>query len=181
MIPIILSILFPGLGQIYYGKYVRAIIMIIIALTPLYPAALVWSIIDAIRLNKKGIEPRFPKKEAVWSIILFVVVIPVGLFIAFSGMISLGQWYSNNFLKKNATLEEGNKIVSALQNYKESKGQFPMNISELIGSIPVRKGWRTDSWGEAYIYDIEDKNQGYKLFSKGKDRILGTEDDIVFE
>lgn len=181
MIPIILSILFPGLGQIYYGKFVRAIIMIIIALTPLYPAALVWSIIDAIKLNKQDIEPRFQKKEAVWSIIIFVVLIPVGLFIAFSGMIALGQWYSNNFLKRNATLEEGNKIVSALQNYQKSKGQFPTNISELIGSIPVRTGWRIDSWGEAYFYEIEDNNQKYKLLSKGKDRILGTEDDIVFE
>jgi hypothetical protein len=107
-------------------------------------------------------------------------VIPVGLFIAFSGMISLGQWYSNNFLKKNATLKEGNKIVFALQDYKESKAQFPMSISELIGSIPVRKGWQTDSWGEAYIYEVEDNNQRYKLLSKGKDRILGTEDDIIF-
>ena len=181
MIPIILSILFPGLGQIYYGKYVRAVIMIIIALTPLYPVALVWSIIDAIRLNNQDIEPRFQKKEAVWSIILFIIVIPVGLFIAFYGMISLGQWYSNNFSKRNATMEEGNKIVSALYHYQENKGRFPRSISELIGNIPIRAGWRTDSWGERYIYEVEENNQRYKLVSKGKDRILGTEDDIVFK
>lgn len=58
MIPAVLSILFPGLGQIYYGEYVRAI-MIIIALTPLYPAALIWSIIDVIVLNKQDTEPPF--------------------------------------------------------------------------------------------------------------------------
>jgi hypothetical protein len=86
MLALILSIIFPGLGQFYYGKNKRGIAMLILALTPLYPVALVWSVIDILRLNKQGITPKFRFKEAMWSILPFVLIIPLCLFIAFSGM-----------------------------------------------------------------------------------------------
>lgn len=180
MLPLILSILLPGLGQFYYGKNIRAIVMLLVALTPLYPLALVWSIIDVLRLNKQGIEPKFQKREAVWAIVIFLVIIPLCLFVAFSGMLSVASWYSNNYIRPKATLEEGNRIVSAIQNHHSHSGKYPPDISTIIGGIPVRAGWKTDEWGESYIYEITNNGQDFKLLSKGKDRILGTEDDIAF-
>ena len=180
MIPLILSILLPGLGQFYYGKNVRAILMLILAISPLYPAALVWSVIDVLRLNKQGIQPRFEAKEAVWAIVLLLVIIPTCLFIAFSGMFAVGRWYSDNFVKANASYEEGNQIFSAIQRYHKRSGEHPTDISGLIQGIPIRSGWTTDGWGEEYVYEVIDDGQDFRLISKGKDRTLGSEDDIVF-
>ncbi len=55
MIGVLLSIIIPGLGQIYFGKTMRGIVMILMTLVPfLYPIALIWSIVDAINLSKKS-------------------------------------------------------------------------------------------------------------------------------
>lgn len=181
MIPLILSILLPGLGQFYYGKNVRAIFMLLLTFTPLYPASLIWSIIDVIRLNNQEIQPRFSKKEGIWAIVILLVVIPAFVIFAFSGMLSLGQWCSNKYFKQNTTIEECHKIVSAIHNHHSMSDEYPKDINTLIGSIPVRSGWKTDSWGEPYIYELEKDGQNFKLLSKGKDRIVGTKDDIVFQ
>lgn len=155
--------------------------MLLLALTPLYPLALVWSIIDVLRLNKQGIEPKFEKKEAVWASVILLVIIPLCLIIAFSGMLSLASWYSNNYTRPKATLEEGNKIVSAIQSHHRHSGKYPSDISTIIEGIPIRAGWKTDEWGEFYIYEIINIGQNFKFLSKGKDRTLGTGDDIVFQ
>jgi hypothetical protein len=179
MLPLILSILLPGLGQFYYGKNIRAILMLLLALTPLYPAALVWSVIDVLRLNNRGIEPRFQKKEATWAVVILLVIIPLCLFVSFSAMLSVASWYSNNYMRRKATIEEGHKIISAIQSHHSHAGKYPVDTLTIIKGIPVRAGWETDEWGESYVYEIVDDGQDFRLLSKGKDRILGTEDDIV--
>ena len=166
MIPLILSILLPGLGQFYYGKYVRAIFMLLLTFTPFYPIALIWTIIDIIILNKKGIEPKFSKKEAVWTIVILIVIIPACLILGFIGVLSLGHRIANNYIKPNATVEEGQKIISAIHRYHKNSGKFPPDIYTLIGNIPVRSGWRIDGWGEPYIYELEKDGQNFKLLSK---------------
>lgn len=181
MIPLILSILLPGLGQFYYGKNIRAIFMLLLTFTPFYLVALIWSIIDIIILNQKGLPPRFSKKEAVWTIVILLVLIPAALFFAFSGMLSLGKWYSDKYMKPTATIEEVSEIASAIHRYYKSSGRYPEDIYALIVGIPVRSGWKTDSWGEPYIYEVVEEGQNFRLLSKGKDRKLGTEDDIVFQ
>ena len=64
MLAIVLSLLFPGLGQLYYGKWIRAALMVILGVTPLYPVALVWSVIDAYRLSRSGAQPQLSAKES---------------------------------------------------------------------------------------------------------------------
>ena len=155
--------------------------MLIIALTPLYPIALVWSIIDVIRLNKQEIQPRFAKKEAIWAIVILLVVVPVLAILAFSGMLSVGQWFSDKYLKSNATIEEGNNIASAIHRHYKNSGKYPTDIDTLIGSIPIRSGWKTDRWNEPYVYEVLNDGENFKLISKGQDRNFGTEDDIVFQ
>jgi TM2 domain-containing membrane protein YozV len=39
MIGIALSVIFPGLGQFYYGKWVRGTMMVLGGVTPVYPLA----------------------------------------------------------------------------------------------------------------------------------------------
>ncbi len=180
MLPLILSIIVPGLGQLYYGKNIRGIIMLLLGLTPLYPAALIWSVIDIIRLNKKGIAPHYQKKDVVWAVIILVFIIPVFFLILILGGFSVASWYTDNYVKPEQTLEEGNKIVSALQKYKENEGKYPDNIQVVIGDRPVRKGWIKDAWEQNYIYELTEDGKNFNLTSKGKDKVLNTEDDIIF-
>ena len=181
MLPLILSIIIPGLGQFYYGKNVRAILMVLISLTPLYPLAWIWSIIDICILNKQDIQTVFDKKEAVWTVVLFLVVIPLCLSVTAWKMFSTFKWYSNSFMKANATIEEGNAIASSMENYHKDIGKYPPSISKLVQGRPIRASWKKDGWGESYFYEIVNDGQAFTLISKGKDKILGTEDDLVFK
>jgi len=181
MIALILSILLPGLGQFYYGKNIRAIFMLILTFTPLYPIVLVWSIIDVIILNKKEIHPKFSKKEAVWAIVILLVIIPVTLFMVFKGMISIGEWYSNKYIKPEITRAEGYAIVSAKKEYHKITGNYPIDIDTLIGHNPLCSRWKFDGWDEPYIFNILNNGLSFRVISKGQDQILGSEDDIIFQ
>ncbi len=181
MLGIILSIIFPGLGQFYYGKNGRAIGMLLLGLTPLYPVALVWSVIDIIRLNKKGEAPKIEKKEAIWGVIFLLVIIPVCFLILFYGSFSLFNWYSETYNKPRITMEEGRDIVRALNKYKKEKEYFPDDLQTLISGSPIRSRWDSDAWGQSYHYEVSGDKTIFKLISKGKDKKLGTEDDIIIE
>ncbi len=181
MIGIILSIIFPGLGQFYYGKNWRAITMLILGITPLYPIALVWSVIDIIQLNKKGEVPKFERKEAIWGVVILLVVIPICFFLLFYGSLSIFEWYSEKYIMPRVAMEEGNVIVRALNNYKKEKEHYPDNLQTIISDNPIRASWGSDVWEQAYHYEVSDDKQFFKLISKGKDKTLGTEDDIIFK
>ncbi len=181
MLGIILSIIFPGLGQFYYGKNGRAIMMLLLGLTPFYPVALVWSIIDIIRLNKKGEAPKFEKKEAIWGVIFLLVIIPVCFLILFFGSFTLFNWYSEAYNKPRIVMEEGNDIVKALNKYKKEKGHYPEDLQTLISGSPIRSRWASDAWGQSYHYEVSSDKIIFKLLSMGKDKTLGTEDDIIIK
>lgn len=181
MIGIILSIIFPGLGQFYYGKNWRALAMLLLGVTPLYPIALVWSVVDVIQLNKKGEAPKFEKKEAVWSIIILIIVIPACFLLLIYGSFSIFEWYSEEYNKPRISWEEGNAVVRALNNYKKEKDHYPDNLQTIIGDNPIRARWKFDAWGQAYHYEVSGNKKSFKLISKGKDKTLGTQDDIIFK
>ena len=181
MIGIILSIIFPGLGQFYYGKNGRAIAMMILGITPLYPIAFLWSIIDIVRLNKKGEAPKFEKKETIWGIIFLLVIIPLCFLILFYGSFTLFNWYSEAYNKPRIALEEGNDIVKVLNKYKKETDHYPEDLQTLISGSPIRSRWASDAWGQSYHYEVSTDKKIFKLISKGKDKTLGTEDDIIFE
>jgi hypothetical protein len=177
MIAIILSFLFPGLGQIYLGKNWKGVTMIVLGITPLYPVALIWSIIDIIRLNKKGLIPVFSRQETIRATVLFIVVIPLCFFILGFG----GSYLIRAFNKSNQprlTEKEGREIADAIDRFQGQTGKLPESISDLIRLRPPRSGWRTDSWGNNYIYNPRGDGT-YTLASIGADGKLNTSDDIA--
>ena len=180
MIGIVLSIIFPGLGQFYYGKNWRALAMLLLGITPLYPIALIWSIIDIVELNKKGEAPKYEKKDAIWSIVLLIVVIPICFLLLIYGSVSIFGWYSEEYNKPRITREESIDIVRALSNYNTENKHYPDNLQSIINDNPVRARWSSDAWGQPFHYEVSADRKSFKLVSKGKDRILGTADDIIF-
>jgi hypothetical protein len=181
MFAIILSLIFPGLGQFYCGKNGRAIIMVILGLTPLFFIAVVWSLVDIVILYRRGEVPKLERREIILGLVLFFIVVPLCLFIMLSGMFATFNWYSETYNNPKVTLEEGKDIVSALKKYKKENGIYPNELQSIISSNPVRSRWNSDAWGQSYQYSISRDKTTFILISKGKDKALGTEDDIVFE
>lgn len=178
MIAVILSVLFPGLGQIYLGKNFRGVAMLLIGITPLYPLALVWSVIDVINLRNQGVEPVFSKKEAVWVIIFLLVIIPACFaLLIYGGSFVVQAVEEHN--KQKIILSDGVEIVRAIEKYKGESGKLPENLEVIISGNPLRYSWRTDSWGNPYIYEIMPDKNTYRLISKGRDGTRGTPDDII--
>jgi TM2 domain-containing membrane protein YozV len=178
MIAIILSIIFPGLGQIYYGKTTKGIIMILLALVLfLYPVILVWSIIDCIYLRKKIEVNPVTRKEAITAIIIFFIVIPGITFLLIVGGFTAIEYISNNYAKPKQTKTEMAKISIAIEKYKTENNELPNTIGDVIGPSPLKETWLVDSWKTPYNFKIEENN-GYVLISAGKDEQFDTEDDI---
>jgi hypothetical protein len=181
MIALILSILLPGLGQFYYGKNIRAIFMVLLGLSPLYPLVLIWTIIDILILNKKEAVPVYKLKDAIWAMAILVVIIPAFIFIAATGLFAVGNWYSEKYVLPERTLDEGNQIAAAIRDYNSFNGYLPANLNELIDNLPLRAGWLKDSWGEPYHYKKLNDGAHFKLVSKGPDKVLNTADDFNFK
>jgi ABC-type multidrug transport system fused ATPase/permease subunit len=178
MVALILSILMPGLGQFYYGKNIRAICMILLGLTPLYPLVLIWTIIDIIILNRKGSVPVYRARDAIWAIVILAIIIPIFIAVTATGLYYVGSWYSETHVLPAQTKSEIRKISSAISEFNTAHGYFPDSLSELIINHPLRSGWLKDSWGEPYIYKKMDDREDIQLISKGPDKELNTEDDL---
>lgn len=180
MVGVLLSILIPGLGQIYFGKTMRGIIMILMTLVPfLYPIALIWSIIDAIHLSKKSTPPAFSKKEAIGILVTVFIVVPIIAFFTWMLLFSSLSFVSNRTIKPNNTKEEGTRIVLAIKKFQTSKEKLPGSIYDIIGNKPLNQTWLTDAWDEPYIYEVSEDGKKFLLKSKGRDKIVGTKDDII--
>lgn len=177
MLAIILSIFFPGLGQIYLGKTWRGLAMLVLGITIFYPVALIWSIIDIVRLNKQGNIPAFERKQAIWALILCLVVIPICFFLLGIGSAFVIRKVSD-IAQPRLTRQEGTEIVNAIERYRDTTGSLPPSISDLIQGRPPRSGWRTDAWGNDYVYTFNG-NSTYTLISNGADGEPNTADDLI--
>jgi hypothetical protein len=181
MIGIVLSVIFPGLGQFYYGKWVRGTIMLLGGVTPAYPLVLVWSVVDAYRLSRQGIQPQYSKREVVAAVVLCLVVVPL----CFAGLAVMAgtsiAWWRDSHLNRSATIAQGSEITAALLDYKAEMHRFPDDLGPLIQGRPLRSGWQKDGWGRPYDYRVEDNGKKFRLISAGRDGQFGTGDDLVWE
>lgn len=179
MIPIILTLLVPGLGQLYYGKNIRGIVMIILGITPLYLLVLTWSLIDVVMLNHAGAVPVYKPKDAWWTIAILVVIVPAFLFIVILSAITAGQWYSNHYTFPEQTRHEIRQISKSLSDYHAEFGMYPASLNDIAKESPIRAEWHNDSWGQPYHYDVSEDGNSFNLISGGPDMTLNTRDDIM--
>ena len=151
--------------------------MVLVGITPLYPVALIWSILDIVHLYRQGILPMLDRKQMIWATLLFLVVVPACFF-----LLGIGSAFVirkvNSIAQPRLTQQEGTEIANSIDRYRDTTGTLPQTISDLIQGRPPRSGWRTDAWGNDYIYTFNGNNT-YTLISGGADGEPNTADDLI--
>jgi len=79
----------------------------------------------------------------------------------------------------NITLARIRDIAVSLEMYRVENSKYPNNLTKLkedyLSSIPL-----VDSWKNEILYIFDETNQQYQLISKGADREIDTDDDIIY-
>jgi hypothetical protein len=65
-------------------------------------------------------------------------------------------------------------IAAVIEEYKDANKYPPADLANL----DLEPDWRTDPWGNDYVYHLQDDPPGYDLESAGKDGQFGTLDDV---
>lgn len=184
LVPAVLSLLLPGLGQLFQSRYPKAIGFFTLFaavgwklphsrwLIPFIALAAGWEAFQeekhlmAIGAAEKSIE-----KRRYYS---FAAVAVVG---AVSWLFYVGTF----FLPIGSFLEiegDANRIAAWVRACREHRAQYPLTLAE-CGSPPPEKQYRPlDPWGGAYEYST--RSDGFEIRSWGRDKRRNTEDDFVF-
>ena len=81
--------------------------------------------------------------------------------------------------RKKATEIELQRVDLFLTTFLANDNKYPETLNELMDSGLVKdKDGLKDGWGREYSYSVNSDNQGYILFSLGKDGISGSDDDL---
>ncbi|RMF93359.1 MAG: type II secretion system protein GspG [Candidatus Schekmanbacteria bacterium] len=121
---------------------------------------------------------------------IMVVVVIIGILATLIGTAVIGRIDDANIAKAKSDIST---IASALQLYKMDNGSYPTTEEGLEALVKKPAGARNwskggyiegkkipkDPWGSEYNYLSPGvNNPDYDLWSNGKDKISGTEDDI---
>ncbi len=192
----ILSALFPGGGQLYCQQWVRGILFFlgVFLLSPLgfllSAGIWVWGIIDAYRLAQalQGATGsgegqvidvsalRLPSVD--WKRVLLYTGIPVGIASLLLVVIVI-MTLRSGFMDANGSGEKLRNLAKMIETYKTKTGAYPDSLDKLIDPTdPLEKKQILDPWGKRFIY--RPAQDGFDLFSAGKDGQPGSSDDIQY-
>ena len=119
---------------------------------------------------------------------ILLVVIIIGILVSLAAPRLAGR--SEEARKQAANADINGGIALALDLYELDNGAYPSKVEDL-NSKPsdaaawkgpyLKKGLPKDPWGNPYVYRYPGTQnaEGYDLFSIGKDKQEGTDDDIV--
>ncbi len=73
------------------------------------------------------------------------------------------------------------QIATAVSNIIQETGHPPISMKELVGTNPLKKGWKLDPWEQPYSYTRinADTLSLIEIKSSGSDLVFSTEDDIA--
>lgn len=178
MAGIFLSIIFPGLGQIYFGKTAKGVLMMILALIPfLYVFVLIWSVVDSVKLYPAESGDKLSIRDGLLAGILLFIITPLSLYFLFSGFLMAKDKIQKDYLAPRNTTHELRNIQQKFDAYFYQHNRFPESYTDFINSKPIWNSWKSDSWGNSYQYMLID-SLNYKLISAGKDGVFNTTDDL---
>lgn len=192
LLPLILSALLPGLGQIYLRDFLKGVFMfaipitfgIIIDLIPfvyLYLLSLIWSLTDLYLITERKETKEKAIKSLIFAILIVIIIIPTLFYLFMVSMKTGGNYVASEFLNTDRTKEEMLQIANALDKYNSYYKKYPANFNEFINSKPIWSDWQSDSWKNEYKYIINADSTKYLLISAGKDQIFDTADDLLQE
>lgn len=189
LLPFILSIIFPGTGQIILKKYLLGIVMIatwlilgfFIPRVPFeyfYFGTMIWSLID-IYIRMEEISGRTKAvRYLIFSIITVVVIVPAILILSTATLMKGGRFVRLEYFGVDQTKDEMADISDKLDFYFSHYNQYPSDYESWVGSKPIWSEWKRDSWNNKYRYAQTDATN-YILTSSGKDGEFDTGDDII--
>jgi len=125
--------------------------------------------------RKYEAENNLPKKVLIHPFLKFLSLAVLFLFFFFTIIKPL--LFSKNGNKE--TTKKITKIKELLEKEKVDLGQYPSELAAIEHNNPSRKNITLDYWGNKFYYILTQDGLEYILISKGKDKILHTEDDIV--
>ena len=116
--------------------------------------------------------------EAGFTLIeLMVVIVILGLLAGFGAVSFFGSLEDS---KVNTTKGQCNEIEKAIGEYTIRKSITPSEdeiLNLMTEDRVLKKDKMTDAWGEPFFVKINEHGE-YQVFSRGKDKTEGTEDDI---
>ena len=196
----ILSLLIPGVGQIYCREWGRGTLFlggaILVALmTPPIGALLsfaiwIWSIVDAYRIAKavQGYSPggegpvidinRFRLPSLNLRAALPYIGIPLAIVVVLAAVAA--YVFTRRVLWRDPTSSSSIKtLVGKIKTYRAETGSYPDSLQMLVDPMdPIEKKQTLDPWGNPLIY--RSSATGFELLSAGKDGRPGTEDDLTY-
>lgn len=124
------------------------------------------------RMNRRMHLPGFTLLE------MMLVVLIIGLLMAVAVINFAGRGETARISTSQATMSQ---LKTALTMYFNDYGSYPLTLQALRDTNPplIEKVGK-DGWKEEFMYSAQstDPQHPYTLYSKGKDRKAGTEDDI---
>ncbi|MEE9391241.1 MAG: type II secretion system protein GspG [Planctomycetota bacterium] len=108
---------------------------------------------------------------------LMVVIVILGLLAGFGAVQFFGSLADS---KVNVAKGLCNEIEKSIGEYTIRKSVTPSEdeiLDIMLEDRVLKKNKMTDPWGELYFVKINEHNE-YMVFSRGKDKTEGTEDDI---
>ena len=119
---------------------------------------------------------------------ILLVVIIIGILVSLVAPRLAGR--SEEARKQAAKADIDGGITLALDLYEVDNGRYPTKLEDLVSKPAdapnwkgpyVKKGLPKDPWGSGYVYHQPGSHNPttYDLYSPGRDKQEGTDDDIV--
>lgn len=134
-IALLLSVIFPGIGQVYNGQVGKGIVIL---LTSFLVIPYLYGIYDAYatagKINRGEIESA-PSMANLAGCLVLVLMMGLGPFIIFKVFKPqvMGHWQKSEAAK---VLERVNRISKAAENYRKDKGEYPTRFADLYSAQP---------------------------------------------
>ena len=188
LLPFLLSLLLPGLGQFAIKDYWKGLLILIVLIGTwfifphipiyyIYVICQVWSLAEIYHKMQKTEGKRSTLRSLIYSLVISVIIIPSIIYLFFFSAWKSGNFITDELLNEDRTLEEMSQIEEALDKYFRNNNHYPLDYSSFVDSKPIWNSWINDSWGNKYRYSFLD-SANYILISSGKDEIFKNEDDL---
>jgi general secretion pathway protein G len=133
------------------------------------------AILDTPILARPRRARTFHHARGITLIEILVVLAIIALISSGIAIVAMKIWEQ---VKNDAAAKEIIELSKAAQMYQMRKGSCPKSPQDLLAVGLIDKT-HADPWGSDYVFTCPGEHAELDIASAGKDRELGTEDDVV--